>query len=87
MIDGVFRNGLPRVTLTIPGLHEDVETEFIVDTGFDGDLALPARTALRLGVPQTSVVYHTLASGDTLPVPILEIALPWGDEDGPRLTA
>lgn len=38
---GQWRDGFPRVTLTLPGVRGPLEVEFIVDTGFDGDLALP----------------------------------------------
>ena len=86
MIEDVFLRGLPRVTLTIPGVQEDIEVGCIVDTGFDGDLALPARIALRLGITPTSQVNHLLANGTGIPVPILEVELPWGEDEEPRLT-
>ncbi len=41
MILGEFRGHFPRITLTLPGIQGEVEVEFIVETGFDGDLALP----------------------------------------------
>ena len=43
MILGYVRDHLPRVTIVLPGLNGDVPVEFIVDTGFDGDISLPSR--------------------------------------------
>ena len=41
MMIGQWRNGFPRVMLTLPGLQGPLEVEFIVDTGFEGGLTLP----------------------------------------------
>ena len=40
MIYGQFRSRFPRLTLTLPGLKGPLDVEFILDTGFDGELAL-----------------------------------------------
>ena len=41
MMVGQWRDGFPWITLTRPGLNGPFNVDFIVDTGFDGDLALP----------------------------------------------
>lgn len=48
MIEGSFRRGHPRVTLAMPGKEGEFDVEFIVDTGFEGDLTLPMSLAQRL---------------------------------------
>lgn len=41
MILGQVRRRFPRVVLALPGREGPFEVELIVDTAFDGDLALP----------------------------------------------
>lgn len=41
VILGQWRDRFPRVTLTLPGAEGPLEIEFVVDTGFDGELAMP----------------------------------------------
>lgn len=41
MILGHVRDGFPRSTLALPGRNGPLNVEFIVDTSFDGDLAVP----------------------------------------------
>jgi predicted aspartyl protease len=48
MILGVFRDHFARVTLSLPGSAEPFTVEFILDTGFDGDLALPSNILRQL---------------------------------------
>ncbi len=48
MMLGHVRQRFPRVLLTLPGQAGPLEIEFIVDTAFDGDLAVPSELALRL---------------------------------------
>jgi clan AA aspartic protease len=52
MISGSVRDYSPRVRLTLPGQAGDQELEFVVDTGFEGEMAL-----------SDSVVRHLDASG------------------------
>ncbi len=47
MMLGHVRQRFPRVLL-MPGQAGPLEIEFIVDTAFDGDLAVPSELALRL---------------------------------------
>lgn len=50
MMIGRWRDSFPRVTLTLPGVGGPVAVEFIVDTGFDGELALPEALIWQLDV-------------------------------------
>ena len=48
MIFGHVRDNLPRVNLTLPGIAGPLTVEFIVDTGLDGELVLPASLVRQL---------------------------------------
>lgn len=48
MTVGYFRDGFPRVSLSLPGLEGPLIVEFVVDTGFDGDMSLPLTLVRRL---------------------------------------
>ncbi len=45
MMLGTFREEHPRITLPLPQIGGEIAVEFIVDTGFAGDLTLPAHLA------------------------------------------
>ena len=84
MILGQVRSRFPRVILTLPGFDGSVEIEFIVDTAFDGDLALPAALARRLDVQPAGQRGLSLADGSLFVSGACEIMLDWEGE--PRLT-
>lgn len=80
MIVGVFRDHLPRVTLDLPARGQSLAVEFILDTGFDGYLAVPSRLLSRL---EASPLYDTLrrlGDGSLVECPAYELELQWGDE-------
>ena len=77
MISGTFRDEHPRVTLILPGLQSDFETEFIVDTGFAGDLAMPAHLAEQLDGEFAGLGERRLANGQRLQRRTYEVALDW----------
>ena len=81
MILGHVRDNLPRVNLTLPGLSGPLTIEFIVDTGLDGELALPASLVHR----QLEVVYLgdkpiMLADSFQRTQPSFEVVLEWEDD-------
>lgn len=80
MIDGVFRDDHPRVILTLPGLQNHFEVEFIVDTGFAGDLSLPTDLANRLAGVSTGPTERRLATGQHFLCSSLNILLDWNDD-------
>lgn len=83
MIYGHVRDYLPRVTLTLPGLSGPLTVEFILDTAFEGELALPASLAHQLDgsvfIPRTV----RLADGSLSSTAFRRIVLDWNDEPRP----
>ena len=84
MILGYVRDYLPRVLLTLPGRDGPISAEFIVDTGFDGDLSLPASLLNQLDATFSTERIIRLADGSIHMRPYYEIMLDWDGED--RLT-
>jgi len=50
MIEGSVRDNFPRLSLNLPGLRGSQSVEFLVDTGFDGELSLPSALLAGLNV-------------------------------------
>ncbi len=49
ILQGHFRDGFPRITMALPAHNGlPVLVDFVVDTGFDGELALPASLIHRI---------------------------------------
>lgn len=89
MITGRVRDGFPRVLVDLPGRSGDVvRVEFIVDTGFDGELAVPASFIARLDVQYENTQRVILADGNEQTQPFFRIEVEaFADEDGvPRQT-
>ena len=65
MIEGVIREaGTPILTIKIIGKGgEEITTEGILDTGFDGFLCLPIPIAVSLGLELIDVTQTELADG------------------------
>ena len=75
MTIGVFRDGHPRLTIYLPLANQLTPVEFIVDTGFEGDLALPSDIARQLDADQAGSVLRMLADGVPYRCPALELDL------------
>jgi predicted aspartyl protease len=73
VIIGRVYGGHPRVVLSIAGL----DLEFILDTGFEGDLALSTHLADVVCGPVVAVENRRLADGRRLRVPIRGAELDW----------
>ena len=58
MIEGRFRDGLPRTTLALPGREGPFDIEFVVDTGFDGGLSLPENLCKNLSPTPDNLPPH-----------------------------
>lgn len=84
MIIGHFRGVFPRVTLELPGRAETVSVEFIVDTGFEGELALPSAIINSVDASYSFSRRIELADGTMREQPYYKIILDWDGE--PRLT-
>jgi predicted aspartyl protease len=83
MISEEFRDGHPRTTVALPGADGDLEIEFIIDTGFEGDLALPGHLARRLGQPAGFRV-RALADGTLIKCPYFLVTIDWIDGESRR---
>lgn len=81
MIEGHFRDGFPRISLDLPGLDGKFTVEFVVDTGFDGDLSLPPNVIHRLEAVYTG--HRRIIMADLTPrtVAYYEIVLTWQGQE------
>jgi clan AA aspartic protease len=61
-----------------------VRIDFVIDTGFEGDLALPAHLLRHVADRPAGVRNHALADGSILGCPCYNATLDWNGED--RLT-
>ena len=83
MISGVFREDHPRITLPLPGIRGEVRVEFIVGTGFAGDLTLPGNLAAQLDGEFAGLGERRLANGQRFQCRTYEIVLDWVAESRP----
>lgn len=82
---GHVRDGFPRIGLKLPARNgKSLFIEFIVDTGFDGELALPGWIISDLAIIESSIRPIMLADGTLRQRPSHELMLE-GDEE-PRRT-
>jgi predicted aspartyl protease len=75
MMLGHIRQRFPRVLLSLPGQAGPLEIEFIVDTAFDGDLAVPSELALRLDAQPLGRRGLSLADGSLFVSGAVEIEM------------
>lgn len=80
MIYGEFRRCFPRVLLSLPGWNGPLEIEFVVDTAFDGDLAVPPNVVRLLDAEPSGRRGLSLADGSLFTSAACEILLDWNDE-------
>ena len=81
MTIGEWRDGFPRVTLTLASEQGPMVLEFIVDTGFNGDLALPESLLTRMGLFPSSTHYVELAGGFRQRCFSYQMLLDWEGEE------
>ena len=84
MILGHVRDRFPRLSLMLPGINGPVTIEFLVDTGFDGDLALLLSVIAGLEVSASDAHDVRLADGSQQLRAYYETVLDWQGES--RLT-
>lgn len=80
MMIGHVRDNLPRLMLSLPGRHGTVNVEFVVDTGFDGELTVPSRLLQELDTVFTSNHFVLLADSTRRDTPQFQIDLDWNEE-------
>jgi clan AA aspartic protease len=64
MIVGVFRDSHPRIELVVSGTAQAQTLEFLVDTGFDGDLTLSSGISHELDLAFIAPRFRRLANGE-----------------------
>ena len=77
---GEWRDRFPRVTLSLPGLGGPSDVDFIVDTGFDGEIALPEALITLLDVTILESRFVQLAGGFRQRCYSYEVVLDWNGE-------
>lgn len=82
MMQGVFLGGHPRVQLTFPGQTGPLHIQFIIDTGFDGDFAIPPELVDRIDSQFAGSRKRLLADGSVTQCPCFEMAWDDGSEEG-----
>ncbi len=80
MIFGHVRDYMPRVSLMLPGINGPTSVEFILDTGFDGELALPPSLLPQLDVSFFRERRLQIADGRIIVRVAYVIDLEWNEE-------
>ena len=83
MIFGHVRDASPRISLKLPGQYETLTVEFVVDTGFEGELAMPATLASRIMLTQLKSRLVEMADGTERECFVGTLSLDWDDETRP----
>src|SRR5688572_14510788 len=68
------------VTFRLPG-QPDLSIEFIVDTGFTGELTLPLAAVIALGLPLSYQEAIVLANDTEDEVPVSLVTIVWDGEE------
>ena len=74
---GVFRNKMPRLSVDLPGISETITVDFVLDTGFNGGLALPRRILQRLDVREWDATTHQVAGGEIITTQTFTLEMMW----------
>jgi clan AA aspartic protease len=80
MILGQFRDHLPHVTLSLPGPTGPILVRSIVDTGFEGDLALPSNIIRQTDAQPLFLSLRAMGDGTLRECPVYQLVLEWNDE-------
>jgi clan AA aspartic protease len=80
MIVGHVRDNFPRIAIRLPSVGQPINIEFIVDTGFDGELTLPAALIHNLNVTYKGHQTMRLADAFERTFPVYEVATDWNEE-------
>jgi clan AA aspartic protease len=76
---GRVSGAFPRAELTLAFPAGPQVVEFVVDTGFEGELALPPRFTRQLGRPSGQRLVE-LADGSHAPCSLYELEMKWEDQ-------
>ena len=83
MILGHVRDGFPRITLALPGRERIVTVEFVLDTGFDGELSVPGHVLNDLDAAFTVARSVLLPDNVRRNIRHFQIDLDWNDDERP----
>ena len=80
MLYGHVRDHMPRLLLSLPGVEGPVTTEFCLDTGFEGELALPSSLAVKLQLEDVAPQTVAMADGSLRTAFVGYTTLVWDEE-------
>jgi clan AA aspartic protease len=83
MLYGHVRDHMPRVLLSLPGIPGPLNVEFCLDTGFEGELALPSALAANLQLEDIVKQTISMADGTIRTAFVGYIMLEWNEEQRP----
>lgn len=81
MRQGHVRDRFARLMIALPGREGAFNVEFVVDTGFDGELALPPSVLNALETAYAGDRPLLLADGSVRLRPFYRILLEWDEEE------
>lgn len=82
MMSGIVKNGYPTVNVIfrLPN-QPDFTIEFVIDTGFKGDLSLPTQAVTLLGLPFLLDVNVNLADNSNSVLALHQAVILWNGEE------
>ena len=82
MINGIIKNGRATVNVLfrLPN-KPDFTIEFVIDTGFTGDLSLPSAAVALINLPFLYELPANLANNSWVDMPIHEAVIIWNGEE------
>jgi clan AA aspartic protease len=83
MIFGHVRDYSPRLTLTLDSEDGIIDIEFVVDTGFEGELALPPSLASKVALQNLKKRLVLMADGTERLCLVGRLLLEWNEETRP----
>ena len=83
MLYGHVRDRFPRLLLSLPWAIREHTVEFVLDTGFDGELTVPTDLARRIEVRDLFLQKIRLADGELQECLQGEVVFEWHGESRP----
>lgn len=77
MIVGEYRDHAPRIPLTVSGTLGTVEVEFVLDTGFEGEVVLPVGIFRSVGGMRKGSQVRLLADGSSIECEVCYVFVEW----------
>ena len=78
MIAGTYSSDLPRLVLRFRGPSSIRTIECIVDSGFDGHVALSSVEFFKLGITPAGIVFRRLTDGSVVDCRRYRLDVEWG---------